>query len=225
MLFSYHEITCESATHTYTALSFTPHDTLLHRLYEGDTTYSITVLQSRAWTPCLAYPSSVRCGYFRDANCLRVSLDGTRLTFGSSDFIFLWDARTTVERHLLNHDTDEDLSLFLFRYIIIAFSPKSSALAGASSPNGTLVLWDTTTSANELLGVLDRTRFMRLPSPQEVNPRLSVHPSIAVRGPLNYRYCLHTGITWTSFLLATTCRSRLDRRRARFISSRYPTTH
>ena len=66
--------------HTYyTALPFTPHDTRLYRLYEGETSHSITVLQGLdpIWTSCLA--NMVMKG---TTSIVRVSPDGTRLAVG-----------------------------------------------------------------------------------------------------------------------------------------------
>ena len=80
--------------HTYyTALPFTPHHTRLYRLYERETSHSITVLQGLdpVWPPCLA-----NLVMKEDTSIVRVSPDGSRLAVGGRDYISLWDTRTTA---------------------------------------------------------------------------------------------------------------------------------
>ena len=90
--------------HTYyTALPFTPHDTCLYHLYEGEMSHSITVLQGLdpVWSSCLA--NLVRKN---NASIVHVSPDGTCLAVGERNSISLWDTRTTVHQRYLHNEWD-----------------------------------------------------------------------------------------------------------------------
>ncbi len=89
--------------HTYySALPFTPHDTCLYRLYERETSHSITVLQGLdpIWTSCLA-----NLVMAIDTSIVRISPDGTRLAVGGRPYISLWDTRNTELQRYLHIET------------------------------------------------------------------------------------------------------------------------
>ena len=77
----------------YTALPFTPHNTCLYRLYERETSHSITVLHGLdpIWSSCLA-----NLVMKEDTSIVRTSPDGTRLAVGGHDSLSLWDTQTTA---------------------------------------------------------------------------------------------------------------------------------
>ena len=133
--------------HTYyTALPFIPHRTYLSRLYERETSHSITVLQGLEpiWTSCLA-----NLVMTEDTSIVRVSPDGTRLAVGGRDYISLWDTRTTALQCYLHK-----YSIFQGRYKhphskeSLAFSSSDSTVATVW--NATLFISDATTATKRV---------------------------------------------------------------------------
>ena len=117
--------------HTYyTALPFTPHHTCLYRLYEGETSHSIRVLQGvdPIWSTCLA-----TLVMKDDTSIVRISPDGTRLAVGGRDFISLWDTQTTV------------LQCYLHRKPLIGWHdrspPNKNSLAISFSESTVATVW------------------------------------------------------------------------------------
>ena len=135
------------------ALPFTPHDTCLYRLYEWETSNSITVLQGLdpIWTSCLA-------DLVRDyhASTVRISPDGTRLAVGGCRYMSLWDAHTTIPQCYL-HGTSRSLAP-LIRHPrqedspVISFSESTVATVWC----GTLYISDTTTATKRVTRELSR---------------------------------------------------------------------
>ena len=133
--------------HTYySALPFTPHDTHLYRLYERETSHSITVLQgvSRTWTSCL---STLSLGGLLSGYVICVSPDGTRLAVNLDHGISILDVRTTASQFHIDRDA-----------IHLAFSPTESTLATVSLRKPPcLELWNTTTEINQQTKMLTGT--------------------------------------------------------------------
>ena len=133
--------------HTYySALPFIPHDTRLYRLYEKETSHTITVLQgvSPTWTSCL---SSLSLNHIFSGYVVCVSPDGTWLAVGLDHEILILDARTTASQCYINRMT-----------ALLAFSPTESTLATISNPP-CLELWNTTTGINQKTKTLTGTSF------------------------------------------------------------------
>ena len=134
--------------HTYySALPFTPHDTHLYRLYERETSHSITVLQgvSRTWTSCM---SSLSLNGMLSGYVVCASPDGTRLAVSLDHGISILDARTTASQCHINRVTNR-----------LAFSPTESTLATVTSNPPCLELWNTTTGINQKTKRLTGTSF------------------------------------------------------------------
>ena len=130
------------------ALPFTPHDTCLYRLYERETSDTITVLQGLDpnWTSCL-----VNLDRSDNASIVRVSPDETLLAVGGRDYISLWDTRTAIRQCYL-HDN-----------LVVCPLPrgphnKNSATISFSESTvaivwwGRLYIWDTTTAIERIRG-------------------------------------------------------------------------
>ena len=133
--------------HTYhSALPFTPHDTRLYRLYEQETSHSITVLQGLrpTWTSCLATLSLFEFG----DTILSISLDAMVLAVGQDRKIMILDARTTASQCQISL-TD--------KIACLAFSPSERTLATVTSK--TLELWNTTTGINQHTQTLSGRHF------------------------------------------------------------------
>ena len=128
------------------ALPFTPHDTCLYRLYERETSDTITVLQGLdpIWTTCLA--NLVRN---ISASIVHVSPDGTRLAVGGDDYISLWDTQTAILQYYL-HDNTMVLPFHRGPHNenspTISFSESTVATVWW----GNLYIWDTTTAIERL---------------------------------------------------------------------------
>ena len=135
-----------SAMHTYySALPFTPHDTHLYRLYERETSHSITVLQglNRTWTSCL---SSLSLDGMLSGSVICVSPDGTRLAVSQDNGISILDARTTASQ------------CHIARFMpCLAFSSTQSTLATVTLRPLCLELWNTTTGINQQTKTLTGT--------------------------------------------------------------------
>ena len=145
-LFSHNQAISESAMHTYySALPFTPHNTRLYRLYEQETSHSITVLQglSPTWTSCLSTLSLLG-----GSTILSISPDGTQLAANLFRSISILDAQTTAFQCQI---------CLTDRAVCIAFSPSESTLATVTSKG--LELWNTTTGINQKTQTLSGTHF------------------------------------------------------------------
>ena len=123
------------------ALPFTPHDTCLYRLYERETSDTITVLQGLdpIWTSCVA--SLVRRN---NASVVRVSPDGTCLVVGGRGYISLWNTRTTALQYDL---LPEALWFNSDRHPPVASFSESTV---ATVCDGTLCISDTTTATKRV---------------------------------------------------------------------------
>ena len=133
----------------YTALPFTPHDTQLYRLYEPETSQSITVLQGLdpVWTSYLA-----NLVVEDDTSIVLVSPDGTRLAVGGREYISLWDTQSTAIRRYL-HDERSTIVARSWSYQYsnaISFSESTVATVWA----GELYISDTTTGTNRATRLL-----------------------------------------------------------------------
>ena len=129
--------------HTYyTALPFTPHHTCLYRLYERETSDSITVLQGidPIWTSCLANLTRTN-----NASIVHVSPDETLLAVGGRDYISLWDTRTAaLQRYIHKKSIFQKHDKTPHSKGSLAFSSSESTVATVW--RGTLYISDTTTA-------------------------------------------------------------------------------
>jgi WD40 repeat protein len=123
--------------HTYySALPFTPHNTRLYRLYERETSQSITILQGidPTWTSCLSSLSLGKsCG-----GTLTISPDGTQFAVSEFARISILDARTTAPQCKIT---------LTYNVQHLAFSPCESTLATINSNH--LDLWNAMTGINQ----------------------------------------------------------------------------
>ena len=129
------------------ALPFTPHHTCLYRLYEQETSDSITVLQGLdpVWTSCLANLATKN-----HASTICISPDGTCLAIRGRDYISLWDTRTTVLQCYLDPDRfnftsrEDTPQVKTSRWISLSESRVATIL------HGNLCTSDTTTATKRL---------------------------------------------------------------------------
>ena len=121
--------TCALPISYYSALPFTPHNTRLYRLYEQETSHSITVLQGipPTWTSCL---SILPFGHF-PVEGLCISPDRTQLAVKGFSPIAILDAQTT--------EIQWDFSNYTTGNLYLAFSPSESTLAIACYESLTLI--------------------------------------------------------------------------------------
>ena len=215
-LFSHLTTISESAMHTYySALPFTPHGTRLYRLYERETSHSITVLRglSPTWTPCL---STLSYGPI-EARVLSISPDGTRLAVRDYFGVVILDARTTTPQ----------CSISPFEYTAgLAFSPSctlatvSSSLRAGNLRLWNLELWNTTTGLKQETRTLSGNFFYAAAfSSRSQYLLLSIDQSLHLHHGTNASELSVLSTKWSHTDVIFTSN---DRRRGTYISSHYP---